>query len=182
MILLGEVADIVSGYNIMRLSEEDQERKYSNADFEHDFYRMKLASPSNDIIYRQSVAAHNMSATIISDENKDKFISQVFSIMKIDREKLNPWYLCYLLNESDIIAKQCNVLLQGSVIARLSAHQLKQMQIPVISMNEQEKLGRLYVTALYQYYLETTRTTMKLQGILSILHDIERKSKGDVKL
>ncbi len=52
MILLGEVADIVSGYNIMRLSEEDQERKYSNADFEHDFYRMKLASPSNDIIYR----------------------------------------------------------------------------------------------------------------------------------
>lgn len=175
MILLGEAADIVSGYNIVRLSEEDQERKYSNADFEHDFYQMKLASPSNDIIYRQSVAAHNMSATIISDENKDKFISQVFSIMKIDRKKLNPWYLCYLLNESDIIAKQCNVLLQGSVIARLSAHQLKQMQIPVISMNEQEKLGRLYVTALYQYYLETTRTTMKLQGILSILHDRERK-------
>ena len=33
MILLGEVADIVSGYNIVRLSEEDQERKYSNADF-----------------------------------------------------------------------------------------------------------------------------------------------------
>lgn len=175
MILLGEVADIVSGYNIVRLSEEDQERKYSNADFEHDFYRMKLASPSNDIIYRQSVAAHNLSATIISDENKDKFISQVFSIMKIDRKKLNPWYLCYLLNESDIIAKQCNVLLQGSVIARLSAHQLKPMQIPVIPMAEQEKLGRLYSTALYQYYLETTRTTMKLQGILSILHDRERK-------
>lgn len=175
MILLGEVADIMSGYNIVRLSEEDQERKYSNADFEHDFYQMKLASPSNDIIYRQSVAAHNMLATIISDENKDKFISQVFSIMKIDRKKLNPWYLCYLLNESDIIAKQCNVLLQGSVIARLSAHQLKQMQIPAIPMAEQEKLGRLYGTALYQYYLETTRTTMKLQGILSILHDRERK-------
>lgn len=175
MILLGEVADIVSGYNIMRLSEEDQERKYSNADFEHDFYRMKLASPSNDIIYRQSVAAHNMSATIISDENKGKFISQVFSIMKIDREKLNPWYLCYLLNESDIVAKQCNVLLQGSVITRLSAHQLKQMQIPVIPMAEQEKLGMLYSTTLYQYYLETTRATMKLQGILSILHDRERK-------
>ena len=95
--------------------------------------------------------------------------------MKIDREKLNPWYLCYLLNESDIVAKQCNVLLQGSVITRLSAHQLKQMQIPFIPMAEQEKLGRLYSTALYQYYLETTRATMKLQGILSILHDIERK-------
>lgn len=175
MILLGEVADIVSGYNIMRLSEKDQERKYSNADFEHDFYRMKLASPSNDIIYRQSMATHNMSATIIADKHKDKFISQVFSIMKIDREKLNPWYLCYLLNESDIVAKQCNVLLQGSVITRLSAHQLKQMQIPVIPMAEQEKLGRLYSTALYQYYLETTRATMKLQGILSILHDRERK-------
>ena len=142
---------------------------------------MMLADPNSNIIYRQSVGAQNTSATIVSDENKDKFISQVFSIMKIDTTKLNPWYLCYLLNESDIVAKQCSVLLQGSVITRLSAHQLKQMKIPVIPMNEQEKLGRLYATALYQHYLETRKADLKLQGILSILHDVNR-DKGDMKL
>lgn len=175
MITLGEVADIVSGYNVARLSEADQDRKYSNADFEHDFYQMKLASPSNPIIYRQSMAEHNMSATIIADDNQDKFISQVFSIMKVNTEKLNPWYLCYLLNESDIIARQCNVLLQGSVIARLSAYQLKQMQIPLPPVEEQERIGKLYATALYQYYLETTISGKKLQGILSLLHGTESK-------
>lgn len=175
MITLGDVADIVSGYNVARLSEADQDRKYSNADFEHDFYQMKLSCPSNPVIYRQSMAEHNMSATIIADENQDKFISQVFSIMKVNTEKLNPWYLCYLLNESDIIARQCNVLLQGSVIARLSAHQLKQMQIPLPPVEEQERIGKLYATALYQYYLETTVSSKKLQGILSLLHGTESK-------
>lgn len=175
MIALGDAADIVSGYNVVRFSEEDQERKYANADFEHDFYRMKLADPANPIIYRQSLTAHTMSAAIISDENKEKFISQVFSIMNIKTTQLNAWYLCYLLNESDVVAKQCNVLLQGSVIARLSAHQLKQIRIPLPPIEAQEKLGRLYVTALYQHYLEVTKSTMKLQGLLSILHRTEQQ-------
>lgn len=173
MIRLGEVADIVSGYNVVRLSDEEQKRKYSNDNFEHDFYRMKLAAPTNDIIYRQSISDRNMSATIISNENKDKRISQVFSIMKVDTQKINLWYLCYLLNESDEIARQSSVLLQGSVIARLSAQQLKQIEIPVIPLEKQEKLGWLYVTALYQYELEMTKAKMKLQGIRWMLHDQE---------
>lgn len=175
MILLGEVADIVSGYNIVRLSEKEQGQKYSNDDFEHDFYRMKLAAPTNNIIYRQSASERNMSATIISDENKDKCISQVFSIMKVDTQKINLWYLCYLLNESAEIARQRNILLQGSVIVRFSAHQLKQMEIPVLPMQGQEKLGRLYVTALYQYGLEMTQAHKKLRGICRLLHDQEHQ-------
>ncbi len=175
MIRLGEVAEIVSGCNVVRLSEAEQDRKYSNDDFEHDFYRMKLAAPTNDIIYRQSISDRNMSATIISDENKDKCISQVFSIMKVDTQKVNLWYLCYLLNESTEIARQCCFFLQGSVIWRLSAQQLKQIEIPVLSMQEQEKLGRLYVTALYQYELEVAKAKMKLQGIRRMLHDQEQQ-------
>ncbi|WP_298762976.1 restriction endonuclease subunit S [uncultured Megasphaera sp.] len=173
MVRLGEVAEIVSGYNVARLPATDQDKKYTNADFEHDFYQMKLATLTNDIIYRQSLSDRNMSATIISDENKDKFISQVFSIMKVDTAKVNLRYLCFLLNESDIVNRQCSILLQGSVITRLSAHQLKKIEIPLIPLSEQKKLGRLYVTALYHYYLEVTVAKMKLQGIRSILHDQE---------
>ena len=115
MIKLGSISEIMSGYNVVRLPDSEKDRKYSNTDFEYDFYRMKLADPTSSIIYRQSSGSSHMSATILSDENKDKFISQVFSIMKVNRERLNPWYLCWLLNESRGLEKQINILLQGSV-------------------------------------------------------------------
>ena len=54
MVQLGELAEIVSGSNIVRLSESQQNRKYTTADFEHDFYTMKLANPQNAIIYQQT--------------------------------------------------------------------------------------------------------------------------------
>ena len=130
---------------------------------------MKLADPSNSIIYRQASGASHMAATILSDENKNKFISQVFSIMNVNRERLNPWYLCWLLNESRSLEKQINILLQGTVITRLSAQQLKQIKIELPPLDEQEKIGKLYATALYQYYLETNQAKQKLNGILSVL-------------
>lgn len=174
MIRLGDIAEIVSGYNLVRLSKADQDNKYTGDDFEHDFYCMKLASLTNDIIYRQAVPVPHMSAAILSDENKDKYISQVFSIMKIDTKKIDPRYLCYLLNESNIIARQCNNLLQGSVITRLSANQLKNIEIDSIPMEKQQRLGIMYVAALYQYYLETAKAKAKLQAMRTILHEEEK--------
>ncbi len=169
MIKLGSISEIMSGYNVVRLPDSEKDRKYSNTDFEYDFYRMKLADPTSSIIYRQSSGSSHMAATILSEENKDKFISQVFSIMKVNQERLNPWYLCWLLNESRDLEKQINILLQGSVITRLSAQQLKQIEITLPSMDEQERIGKLYATALYQYYLETNHAKQKLNGILSVL-------------
>lgn len=169
MIELGSVSEIVSGFNVARLPISERGRRYTNADFEYDFYRMKLADPSSSIIYRQASGASHMSAAILSDENKDKFISQVFSIMKVNQERLNPWYLCWLLNESESVDCQIYFMLQGSKIARLSAQQLKQVKIALPPMDEQEKIGKLYATALYQFYLETTRAKQKLNGILSVL-------------
>lgn len=169
MIELGSVSEIVSGFNVARLPINERDRRYTNADFEYDFYRMKLADPSNSIIYRQASGASHMAATILSDENKDKFISQVFSIMNVNRERLNPWYLCWLLNESRSLEKQINILLQGTVITRLSAQQLKQIRIELPPLDEQKKIGKLYATALYQYYLETNQAKQKLNGILSVL-------------
>lgn len=175
MIKLGSISEIMSGYNVVRLLDSEEDRKYSNTDFEYDFYRMKLADLSSSIIYRQSSGFSHMSATILSEENKDKFISQVFSIIKVNQERLNPWYLCWLLNESRSLERQFNILLQGSVITRLSAQQLKQVEVTLPLMDEQEKIGKLYATALYQYYLETNHAKQKLNGILSVLENTNVK-------
>ena len=47
MIELGSVSEIVSGFNVARLPINERDRRYTNADFEYDFHRMKLADPSN---------------------------------------------------------------------------------------------------------------------------------------
>lgn len=177
MIQLGELAEIVSGSNIVRLSESQQDWKYTTADFEHDFYTMKLADPQNAVIYQQSSSMPHVSAAILSDANKEKIISQIFAIIRIDVSRLNPWYLCYLLNQSQIVAQQCNRCLQGSVIARLSAQQMKQVEIPLPDMEMQQKMGQLYVTALYQHYLEVMQANRKLDGVLSVLRDMDERKR-----
>lgn len=178
MVQLGELAEIVSGSNIVRLSESQQDRKYTTADFEHDFYTMKLANPQNAIIYQQSSSMPHMSAAILSDANKEKVISQIFAIIRIDVSRLNSWYLCYLLNQSQMIAHQYNKWLQGSVIVRFSAKLMKDVKIPLPDMTVQQNIGKLYATALYQNYLEVMQANRRLDGVLSFLRDMDEQ-KGD---
>ncbi|WP_298463456.1 restriction endonuclease subunit S [uncultured Mitsuokella sp.] len=178
MVQLGELAEIVSGSNIVRLSESQQDRKYTTADFEHDFYMMKLANPQNAIIYQQSSSMPHMSAAILSDANKEKVISQIFAIIRIDVSRLNPWYLCYLLNQSQMIAHQYSNWLQGSVIVRFSAQLMKGVKIPLPDMTVQQNIGKLYATALYQNYLEVMQAKRRLDGVLSVLRDMDEQ-KGD---
>lgn len=175
MILLGDVADIVTGLNAVRVSESVE--KYTNEDFESDYWQMKLASQDNAIIYRPNAATvqAKRAAAPISDGNRMKFISQIFFIMKPDVERLNPLYLCYIVNESREIARQYSLLLQGSVLTKLSARQLKQVHFNLPALAQQEKIGQLYATALYQHYLEMRHADMKLDGIMTILH------KGDIQ-
>lgn len=177
MVQLGELAEIVSGSNIVRLSESQQDRKYTTADFEHDFYTMKLANPQNAIIYQQSSSMPHMSAAILSDANKEKVISQIFAIIRIDVSRLNPWYLCYLLNQSQEVAHKCSQCLQGSVIARLSAQLMRQVEITLPDMAMQKKMGQLYATALYQHYLEVMQANRKLDGVLSVLRDMDERKR-----
>lgn len=177
---LGDLVDIAAALNIMRLTVAESKKRYSNKDFEYDFFHMRLADRNNSIIYRQSMGMGIRStiATILSNQNKEKIISQVFSIIHIkDTNKLNPWYLCYLLNESDDVSKQCYSMLQGSVIARLFSRQLVEIKIPLPDIKMQNKIGSLYATTIYQNYLQIQKATLTMQGIMHNLHQI---TKGDI--
>lgn len=177
MVQLGELAEIVSGSNIVRLSENQQERKYTMTDFEHDFYTMKFADPQSAIIYQQSSTMPHMLAALLSEQNKEKIISQIFSIIQIDTAQIDPWYLCYVLNHSQGVARQHNRSSQGSVLGRLSASLLKEIRIPQVEMTQQRQMGQLYATALYQHYLEVMQANRKLDGVLSVLRDMDERKR-----
>lgn len=179
---LGDIAKVVSGTNIVRMSEKELDQRYTNEDFEYDFYHMKQAAGEIKVVYRQQppVGAEHALATILSSQSKDKIISQAFVVMMPHPLILDPLYLCYLINESEGIARQFASFLQGSVVTRMPASKLMELQIPVIEREEQQKIGRLYATALYQNYLERRKADVKLQGILHLLHEQEHQ-EGEMK-
>ena len=113
MIQLGDLSKIVAGRNIYRLPESEKDRVYTMAEFEEDYYQMKLAPRENEIIYQQSGTLPHIYAAVLSEAHRQKIISQIFSIIRVDATRLDPWYLCYQLNESQKIAEQSYAAVQG---------------------------------------------------------------------
>ena len=90
MIQLGDLSKIVAGRNIYRLSESEKDRVYTMAEFEDDYYQMKLAPRENEIIYQQSGTLPHIYAAVLSEAHQQKIISQIYSTIRMDATRLNP--------------------------------------------------------------------------------------------
>ena len=179
MIQLGDLSKIVAGRNIYRLPESEKDRVYTMAEFEDDYYQMKLAPRENEIIYQQSGTLPHIYAAVLSEAHRQKIISQIFSIIRVDATRLDPWYLCYQLNESQKIAEQSYAAVQGSVIRRYTAKELRELKIPLPPLLTQQQIGRIYVTALYQKYLANKQAEQRLAGVLAILRDVDETQRRE---
>lgn len=174
MIQFGELAEIKSGKNTIRLDDQERKHLYGISDFNNDFYNMYLSSPTNDIIYHQTLTDSKMVATLISDDNQNKTINQAFAIIKVDYTKIDPYFLCYLLNESQVVHKQYSYLNQGTVIGRLSPQVLKVIKFELPPLNVQKKIGSLYALAIYNKHLKTKQADVELRVILSSIRRFKK--------
>ena len=179
MIQLGDLSEIVAGRNIYRLPESEKDRVYTMAEFEEDYYQMKLAPRENEIIYQQSGTLPHIYAAVLSEAHQQKIISQIFSIIRVDATRLDPWYLCYQLNESQEIAEQSSALAHGSVLLRYTAKDLQHLKVPLPPLPTQQQIGRIYVTALYQKYLANKQAEQRLAGVLAILRDVDETQRRE---
>lgn len=179
MVFLGDIAEIVGGKNGYRARMEGQQVLYTKADFDDDYYHMKLSADSRTIIYYQTPPASEDSAlpsvraALLSETNRGKVIYQAFAEIRLVREDVHPLYLCYLLNCSQAVERQRQMLNQGSVITRMFTGILKDMQIELPSLDTQAQIGTVYATAVYQAYLETQQARHTLQGVISLLRRLE---------
>ena len=84
------------------------------------------------------------SASIVSDINSGKILSQNFAKLLIDQKKIDSCYLCYCLNESKEMRKQMNISMQGSAIPKLTPAILKGLELTLPDIGMQRLIGKNY--------------------------------------
>lgn len=175
MILLKSLVDIKAGKNAQRVKDDKPIDPYNVLDFTEDYYHMQDASGMEDVIYYQNPAMDRVpaQATVISPQHRDKFINLSFATIHIKHGDLHPLYLCYLLNCSHKIERQFAKLTQGSVIARMSASVLQDIQLALPNMQTQERIGRTYAAVVHETYLERLQATNKMQGVIAFLRKMD---------
>lgn len=119
-------------------------------------------------------------AMVISKELIGKLVLSNFAIISIlDRNILDPYYLCWLFNENNKIKKIIDQNAQGSsYVYTLSIATLRDIEIPIIDIELQRKIGRLY-----KLFIDKKQIEIKLKKLTEQLlkEKIEMVFKGEIK-
>ena len=93
-------------------------------------------------------------AMVISKERADKLLLSNFALIQInDTSILDPFYLCWLINESVSFRKKLTMNTQGSAwVTSLSS--IRELEIPLIEIGKQRKIGKLYTMTTNKYKLD----------------------------
>ena len=115
-----------------------------------------------------------MQAVIISEKNRDKILNQSYGVLTADTTKIDPKYLCFVLNESQSIQRQISRFTQGSMAKRLAPNLLKDLQLTLPPLEKQKKIGQAYAVAIYNNFLQRDQSNKLTKGVISALRRIDQ--------
>lgn len=178
---LREIAKINVGKNFFRDNKSvDENYIYTHINFNDDYNRIEKKSDinyltdnqenklkSNDLVFNLMTKK----AALVSKENGNKIISQNFAV--IYPEKINKYYLLYLLNEDLIVRREINSLVEGSFNQRISLKNLNELSIKITSEEKQEKIGLLYIEMMIQKNKLLQQATLIEKATITILNKIK---------
>lgn len=104
----------------------------------------ELALQVGDVVISSSVQL----ATLVGTTNAGKVPSLNFIKVNFNGDALDKCYFIYLFNASQEIKRQKERELQGNVSLRIPLKALKQLEIPVVSLEKQRKIGEAYIKVL----------------------------------
>ncbi|MCP3780432.1 restriction endonuclease subunit S [Paenibacillus sp. MZ03-122A] len=88
-------------------------------------------------------------ATIVGKRNVGKVLSLNFTKIQFDSEQLDKRYFLYLFNAYKEVRRQKERESQGSgPVLRIPLRSLEEIIIPVVPLEEQQKIGAIYVETL----------------------------------
>lgn len=117
------------------LHVEMQNIKVSNLKFDEN-----LLSRKNLII----IGLTSYKAIVVNDKHINKIVTSNFATIELDNSKINASYFTWYFNEHPNIQKQLRIAMQGTIIKALSVQMLRELDIQVPPLEEQEKIGKLY--------------------------------------
>lgn len=147
---LGDIISFSLGNNSTRIKGTDQVI-YSQDDLEMDLHGKNKVNPGCSCI----INLMRPKAAPLSEANKEKNITANFLLCKFDDILLNPWYFCYLFNESPDLQKQITRFSQGTALSvkRLNVQMIGNMKVRLPDREKQSMLGNLYRQSVLQYDL-----------------------------
>lgn len=126
------------------------EADYSHEDvfFENEVKCSSQNTPSlneGDVVISNSLKL----ATMVGKSNVGKVLSLNFTKIEFDSEQLDKRYFLFLFNAYKIVRRQKERELQGSgPVLRIPLRSLEEIIIPVLPLEEQQKIGAIYVETL----------------------------------
>lgn len=131
---------------------------YDQASFEDDYLHMEdiHESGGNQLSEESALKAGDVlisnstyQATIVGRGNAGKVPTLNFSKVEFHSKGLDKYYFVYLFNCYPEILRQKERELQGNgVIRRISTKSLGKFMIPIVALEEQEKIGKIYMEIL----------------------------------
>lgn len=159
---LGEFVKFVPGINSSRVQKkfENQEIEfYDQASFENDYSQLsfiseELSNSHNSInltLNEGDVVISNslQKATIVSKDNIGKVLSLNFTKVEFEKRLMDKGYFLFLFNSFKDVKRQKEKELQGTgSILRIPVRLLSEITVPVVSIDEQKKIGAIYLETL----------------------------------
>ncbi|WP_314588345.1 restriction endonuclease subunit S [Paenibacillus terrigena] len=125
------------------------------ADYNHEdvFFENeeKCSSQNNPSLNEGDVVISNslQLATMVGKSNVGKVLSLNFTKIEFDSEQLDKRYFLFLFNAYKDVRRQKERELQGSgPVLRIPLRSLEEIIIPVVPLEEQQKIGAIYVETL----------------------------------
>lgn len=158
---INEHITFVPGINPTRVNKnEDAEINfYDQSSFEEDYKHeevyiddstRKVNKKNTSVMLGDVVISNSLQrATMVGKNNVGKVLSLNFTKIEIESKKIDKGYFIYLFNENKNVRRQKEKEMQGTgPIYRIPLKALGEIIIPVISMEEQKKIGKIYMETL----------------------------------
>lgn len=103
-------------------------------------FDVKLLAKVDGII----VGLTSYKTIVVDNKHKGKIVPSNFAYIELDRSKIEPYYFSWYFNEHPNIRRHLGIMTQGSALRTLTVQMLRELEIPIPSLELQQKIGRVY--------------------------------------
>ena len=187
IVTFGELITFSAGTNKTRLSKDIPEDSiYTLEDFDRDLTSSTIEGLKENFISNKGKSVNSSAgdvvismtrnqAAIVSLHNGGKYLNSNFLKCAFDRNKLYPWYFCYLFNESVFINQQIKKLQQGTIgcINRLTINMIGSLEFELEDISQQKIIGELYHNMLIRESLALKHINDMRKYTLEIIKKVD---------
>lgn len=185
---IDEIAKLQPGQLLTRIREENNPNAtghvvYSGKHFLADSFQPDSYDAKQDKIIRTDesvmlvepgmvlISLTTNKAVIVSQAHEGHLLTSNYIWVDYDNSKIDPNYFCYVYNESEEVRKQIAMNEQGaSLVSRLSLQQLRKFELFCPSLEEQRRVGAIYLLQQKRELLQSEKIKLEKLAVHALLN------------